>query len=174
MRISLQIDATHDRLASWWGQLAERRKTAAFRGLAEMERDRTDKRILALLEKNARMTASAIGREIGLSRTAVQDRMARMETDGVIRGYQVVASDAGAGLARALLFVEIADRPCDRALRWLASLPGVTAVHSLAGDIDAVVHVSLPSAAELSDLNDMIGSSPAISRARSQVILRSF
>ncbi|MEQ1954961.1 Lrp/AsnC family transcriptional regulator [Mesorhizobium sp. CN2-181] len=139
-----------------------------------MERDRTDKRILALLEKNARMSAAAIGREIGLSRTAVQDRISRMEANGAIQGYRAVSTDDGLAMARAMIFIEIAERPCDKALKWLAALPGVTAVHSLAGEIDAVANVAVPSAAELSELNDQIGSSPMIARARSQIILRSY
>lgn len=139
-----------------------------------MERDRTDKRILALLEKNARLPAAAIGREIGLSRTAVQDRISRMEADGAIEGYRAVASKDGIGITRALIFIEIAERPCDKALKWLASLPGVTAVHSLSGEIDAVTNVAVPTAADLSSLIDQIGSNPMIARARSQTILRSF
>ncbi len=137
-----------------------------------MDRDRTDKRILALLEKNARMTAAAIGREIGLSRTAVQDRITRMEATGVIQGYRVVASHYGAGVVRALIFVKIAQRPCDRALRWLISLEGVTEVHSLSGELDAVVIVVVSSAPELSILNDQIGRNALVTSAHSQVILR--
>lgn len=137
-----------------------------------MDLDRTDRRIIALLERNARMTAAAIGREIGLSRTAVQDRITRMESDGIIQGYRVVASDETAGLVRALIFVKIAQRPCDKALRWLIALEGVTSVQSLAGELDAVVTAAVPSASELSDLNDRIGRSELFSSAQSQVILR--
>jgi Lrp/AsnC family leucine-responsive transcriptional regulator len=137
-----------------------------------VHQDRTDRRIIALLERNARMTAAAIGREIGLSRTAVQDRITRMESDGIIQGYRVVASNETAGLVRALIFVKIAERPCDKALRWLIGLEGVTSVHSLAGEIDAVVTAAVPSASELGDLNDRIGRSDLFSSAQSQVILR--
>jgi len=152
--------------------VAQRRQLPAFGGLLAVDRDRTDKRILALLEKNARMTAAAIGREIGLSRTAVQDRITRMEAEGVIEGYRVVASDRATPLVKALIFVKIAERPCDRALRWLISLEGVTEVHSLAGELDAVVTAVVPSASELSELNDRIGQSDLFSSAHSQVILR--
>ncbi|WP_288252597.1 Lrp/AsnC family transcriptional regulator [uncultured Hydrogenophaga sp.] len=138
-----------------------------------MERDRTDKRILALLEKNARLTAAAIGREIGLSRTAVQDRIARLEAQGVIQGYRAVLSAPGAGTLRALIFIGIAERPCDKALEWLASLPGVVAVHSLAGEFDAVAQVNVASAADLGRLNDQIGGSALIAHARSQIVLKS-
>ncbi|QPC86772.1 AsnC family transcriptional regulator [Mesorhizobium sp. NBSH29] len=135
--------------------------------------DRTDKRILALLEKNARLSAAAIGREIALSRTAVQDRIARMEATGVIQSYRAITAEDG-GMARAMIFVAIAERPCDKALGWLAALPGVTAVHSLAGEIDAVMTVALPSLAELSSLNDKIGTSPMVASARCQIILKSW
>ena len=41
--------------------------------------DHTDQKILAALARNARLSFAALGREIGLSRTAVQDRVGRLE-----------------------------------------------------------------------------------------------
>lgn len=138
-----------------------------------MEIDRTNKRILALLETNARLSAAAIGREIGLSRPAVQDRIAAMEQTGVIRGYHATTDDR-VGLTRAILFVRIAERPCDKALKWLASLQGVNAVMSLAGEWDGLVSVALPGVAELTALNDQVAGSPLIASSRSQVVLRQY
>lgn len=135
-----------------------------------MELDRTMRRILVLLEKNARMSASAIGREIGLSRPAVQERIARMERDGVIQKYRVETA-LGTDMVRARLFIEIAERPCDRALRWLASLEGVSAVCSMAGDIDAIAEVVVPTPADLSRLNDTIARSDMIANSTSRVVL---
>lgn len=135
-----------------------------------MQLDKTNKRILALLEKNARMSATAIGKKIGLSRPAVQDRIAAMEHGGVIRGYHAATDDA-AGLIRAVLFIRIAERPCDKALSWLASLDGVTSVMSLAGEFDAIVSTTLASVADLSAMNDRIAASPLIADSRSQVVL---
>ncbi|WP_323779634.1 Lrp/AsnC family transcriptional regulator [Leisingera sp.] len=133
--------------------------------------DRTNKRILALLEQNARLSAAAVGREIGLSRPAVQDRIAAMEQQGVIKGYHA-ETDERAGLTHAVLFVRIAERPCDRALRWLASLDGVAAVASLSGETDALVTVALPSVSELAALNDTVAASPLIASSLSQVVLK--
>ncbi|MER9643221.1 Lrp/AsnC family transcriptional regulator [Mesorhizobium sp. M0239] len=112
--------------------------------------------------------AAAIGREIGLSRTAVQDHITRMEAGGVIEGYRVVASDQATLVVKALIFVKIAQRPCDKALRWLTLLEGVTEVHSLAGELDAVVTAVVPSASELSELNDRIRQSELFSSAHPQ------
>lgn len=135
-----------------------------------MELDRTNKRILVLLERNARMSAAAIGRDIGLSRPAVQERIARMERDGVIERYRVETSP-GADMVRARLFITIAERPCDRALRWIASLEGVSTVCSLAGEVDAIAEVAVPTAADLSRLNDTIARSELIASSVSRVVL---
>ena len=145
----------------------------AAKSCIDMQIDKTNKRILSLLEKNARMSATAIGKEIGLSRPAVQDRIAAMEQEGVIKGYHAATDDA-ANLIQAVLFIRISERPCDKALRWLASLEGVTSVVSLAGEFDAIVSVSLPEATDLSALNDRVAASPLITSSTSQVVLRRY
>lgn len=152
--------------------LALRRKWVA-NSCINMSIDRTNKRILALLGKNARLSAAAIGREIGLSRPAVQDRISAMEQDGTIRGYHAAVGDQ-AGLVHAVLFIAISERPCDRALVWLAALEGITSVASLAGDLDAVAQVAVPSLAELTALNDRVVAAPFISSSTSQIVLKRY
>ena len=134
--------------------------------------DQTDRRILAILEKDARISVAEIGRRIALSRPAVQERIAKLEVSGVITGYhaQICATDDD--LIRAVLFVQIAVRPCDPALTWLASLEGVEDVASLSGDVDALVRVVVPDLNALTRLNDRIGASDLIASSRSSVVLR--
>lgn len=136
-----------------------------------MEPDKTSKRILALLQKDARMSAAAIGRAVNLSRPAVQERINALQQAGIIQGYHAAIRES-AGLIQAVLFVRIAERPCEPALRWLDSLEGVTRVESLAGEIDALVHVTLPDMAALSALNDRVAASPLIAGATSHVVLK--
>lgn len=119
------------------------------------------------------MSAAAIGREIGLSRPAVQDRITAMEREGIIRGYHAAIAET-AGLVHAVLFIQIAERPCDKALEWIQSLEGVTSVVSLAGEIDAVASVTVPGMADLSALNDRIALSPLVSSTKSQIVLRRY
>ncbi|MFK0298262.1 Lrp/AsnC family transcriptional regulator [Brevundimonas sp. NPDC090276] len=135
--------------------------------------DPTNAKILALLRADARMSVSAIGKSVHLSRQAVQDRINRMEQSGVIRGYRAEVSEA-AGSVQAVLTVKIADRPCAPALEWLAALSGVTSVMSVSGDSDAVALVSLPSLDALSQLNDAVATSPLISAKQSQIVLRRY
>ena len=136
--------------------------------------DNTDKRIIAILEQNARISAAELGRQIGLSRTAVQDRITKLEAEGTILGYGARTSSQPNGLIRAVLFITIASRPCDDALTWLASLEGVQEVISLSGDIDAIVKCAVPNVETLTKLNDRIGTNKLITSSRCNIILRQF
>ncbi|MGH1464662.1 MAG: Lrp/AsnC family transcriptional regulator [Cognatishimia sp.] len=136
-----------------------------------MALDSTDKRILALLQQNARIGFAAIGRDIGLSRTAVQERVAKLENAQVIQGYHAQITAESSGLVSAMLFIQIADRPCDPALNWLSGLKDVQKVTSLSGEIDAIAECTLPTAADLSTLIDTIGGSDLIADCRASVVL---
>ena len=138
-----------------------------------MDIDRTNKRILALLRKDGRMSAAAIGRTIGLSRPAVQERISLMERSGLILGYHADVAET-LGLVSAVLFIQIAERPCEKALQWLMTLAGVTSAFSLAGEIDAIVFASVPTMADLSALNDQVLASPLILATKSTVVLRQY
>jgi Lrp/AsnC family leucine-responsive transcriptional regulator len=49
--------------------------------------DKTDARILGALDADARLSMSALGRIVGMSAPSVADRVRRLETAGVIRGF---------------------------------------------------------------------------------------
>ena len=51
--------------------------------------DNIDYKILGCLKKNARLTASSISEEINLSVSAVIERIRKMESSGVIKGYTI-------------------------------------------------------------------------------------
>lgn len=52
--------------------------------------DEKDNKIINLLLRDARMSYSDIGKEIGLSRTAVKNRIAVLEQGGIIEGYRAI------------------------------------------------------------------------------------
>ena len=52
--------------------------------------DEKDKRILALLRKDAKQRVSQLAKKTGLPTTTVHNRIKRMEKGGIIRGYTVI------------------------------------------------------------------------------------
>ena len=54
----------------------------------------TDLKLVALLRANAREPTASLARKLGLARSTVQERIARLEREGTIKGYTVRLSDA--------------------------------------------------------------------------------
>lgn len=68
--------------------------------------NRTDRRLLRLLQQDARTSYAELARQVGLSTTPCKERIKRLEREGVIRGYQAMLNPdmLGAGL---VVFVQI-------------------------------------------------------------------
>ena len=118
--------------------------------------DDTDRRLIALLQDNARLSTVQLAKTVGLSRSAVQERIARLESTGVIAQYTVRLGSQGDPL-RAWLLLRYADGfTCDDVMPSLAALSAVQACHSVAGEIDLLVLVEAGSPAMLADLRETV------------------
>ena len=81
--------------------------------------DDTNLRVLAELQADARLSLAELGRRVGLSSPAVAERLARLEQDGVIRGYHADIDPRALGYT---LGVVIRIRPAPRELRKVADV----------------------------------------------------
>jgi Lrp/AsnC family transcriptional regulator, leucine-responsive regulatory protein len=97
--------------------------------------DQTNRRILAELQEDARLTLAELGRRVGLSPPAVAERVQRLEADRVIRAYQADIDPRALGLA---LTAVIRVRPAPGQLANVADLAAATAevveCHRVTGD----------------------------------------
>lgn len=82
--------------------------------------DATNRRLLAELQANARLTLAELGRRVGLSSPAVTERLARLEREEVILGYHAQLNPRVLGLS---LSAVIRVRPAARALHKVAARP---------------------------------------------------
>ncbi len=62
-----------------------------------MKLDTTDRRILAFLQKDSKITTKELSMHLDLSPTAVYERIKKMEKEGVIKGYSALIDRARAG-----------------------------------------------------------------------------
>jgi Lrp/AsnC family leucine-responsive transcriptional regulator len=107
------------------------------------ELDRIDRRILLLLQQDGRVTTTDLADKVGLSATAVAERVKRLTRDGIIRGYAARLDPAriGRGL---LVFVEvhlerIAPDIFDAFQRAALRAPEVLECHMVAGGFDYLI-----------------------------------
>lgn len=118
--------------------------------------DDIDRRLIALLQDNARLSTVALAKAVGLGRSTVQERLQRLETAGVIAQYTVRLGQGDDPL-QAWLLLRYADGfSCDDVMPLRVDLPQVQQRHSVAGDIDLMVLVRADSAGQLADVREHI------------------
>ncbi|WP_203566471.1 Lrp/AsnC family transcriptional regulator [Aestuariimicrobium ganziense] len=114
----------------------------------------TDRQILALLSADGRMSYTDIGKATGLSTSAAQQRVRRLEQRGLITGYHASLSAEALGHPLTAFVETKAFDPADddKAARLLEAMPEVVSCWSVAGDASYVVLVQVANTAELDAL----------------------
>lgn len=132
----------------------------------------TDRRLIAELRKNARLTISELARALGLSRTTVQKRLNRLEENKVITGYTAKVADEGA-LGSFQTYVNLVVEPNANlaVAAALEKMPVVESLFTVSGRIDFIAIVRAYSPKELDDALDHILSIPGVKDSRSAIIL---
>lgn len=102
--------------------------------------DLIDRQILDLLRRNARVPVSEIARRVGLSGAPVSRRIDRLESEGVIKGYVTLVSDAAVGELDAFTEIRLTGDTDTREIEEIArQVPEVQQYYTIAGDPDALV-----------------------------------
>jgi len=134
-------------------------------------KDALDRRILRALQQNARASTSAIAKGLGVARTTVQERIARMERTGTIAGYSVVLGrDPGEESVQILMLLEIRQQETRRILERLETFPEITLCLSINGDYDLFLTAEAPRIEDLDVLIDEVGALPGVVRTNTSVV----
>lgn len=104
--------------------------------------DDTDRELIALLRDDGRATVAALAARLKVARGTVQNRIARLEREGVIVGYTVrLKPQAEAHRIRALMTIAVDGDRAKDVLRSLRGHPNVTAVYTTNGRWDIVAEL---------------------------------
>lgn len=134
--------------------------------------EKLDRQILALLARDGRMSYTDIGKETGLSTSAAQQRVRRLEQRGVIKGYSAVLDATELGL---MVTAFVAVKPfdpsqADDAPERLRHLSGIISCYSVAGDASYLLKVQVGSMADLETLLTRIRSDGKVSTHTTTVL----
>ena len=117
--------------------------------------DHIDRKLIALLQDNARLPVAALAKAVGLSRSSVQERLLRLERDGTIAQYTLRTGDAG-GLRAWLMLRYAGGFTCDDVLPALQAMPQLRMACSVAGETDLLALFEATGADELADLRERV------------------
>ena len=140
------------------------------------ELDRTDRKILDILQREGRIPMTELAQQIGLSTSPCTERVRRMEREGVITGYH--ARIAPQALGKTLLvFVEItlssksAD-VFDKVRKELLHVPEVMECHLVSGGFDYLVKARLRAMSDFRRLlGDLLKKLPVPAESNSYVVM---
>ena len=138
--------------------------------------DRIDRRILAILQAEGRLTNQELSSRVALSASACLARVRRLEQAGVIQGYHARLDPFRLDIGL-VLFVEVTldgHRP-DDAARFeaaLETLPQVVEVSHVSGDFDYLLKIVAANMAEWTRLRErLVGGDAGIERVTTHVLI---
>lgn len=134
--------------------------------------DELDRRLIALLQANARESAAALARRLGIARSTVLARLARLERQGTVTGYTVrLAADGDERAVEAFVGIVTDPKQGREVTRRLAALPELRLLVSVSGEFDYIAQLRVDTTARLDALLDEIGAVPGVARTTSSVVL---
>jgi DNA-binding Lrp family transcriptional regulator len=131
-----------------------------------------DEKLLALLRQNARASVTDLAKALHVSRSTVQNRLARLERTGVIRGYSVaLGGDYLATQVEAHVSIKVLQKLTARTNTALEGIRQVSQLFSVSGEYDLIAIVQASSLEALSKVLDDIGNLEGVERTNSAVVL---
>jgi Lrp/AsnC family leucine-responsive transcriptional regulator len=137
--------------------------------------DDTDARILELLQRDGRESYAEVGQTIGMSGPSAHERVKKLETRGVIRGYSAVVDPMMLGYG-VLAFIFIKQVPGTIATDMTGdflSIDEIEECHHLAGEADYLLKVRATDTRHLERVLHAIQQVPHVFTTQTQVVFSS-
>lgn len=135
--------------------------------------DEVDRRIIAILGADARLSYAQIGARVSLSAPAVKRRVDRLRAAGVIRGFTAVVDPAAMGWTTEA-FVELycTGRTTPTQIAEAARRhPEVVGAYTVSGGADALVHLRAADIGHLEQALERLRAEPFVTQTQSMIVL---
>ena len=110
--------------------------------------DRTDRRILEALERQARLPNKDLARQVGLSESACLERVRKLERSGAIIGYRAMVAPAALGRAfEGMAEISLSNLPSDAIVAFdelIQRKQEILAATRISGHCDFLLHFAAP------------------------------
>ena len=137
--------------------------------------DDTDRRLIALLRDNARVSVASLAKALHVARGTVQNRLSRLEADGTIVGYTVrLKSQVEEQGIRALMTLAVEGNRTESVLKLLRGDPAVRALHTTNGRWDIVAELRAESLEAFDRVLGRVRLIPGISHSETSLLLSTY
>lgn len=133
--------------------------------------DKFDQKIIAELRKNARVSVSSIAQSVSLSRSAVSDRIKKLERTGVIRGYQVLLSESQKVGVSVYFEIQHNCARCSDIIHIFREIPEVITCSGITGEMDLLVFVQADSMQRIHEIRELLDLQLDIIKIKTHVVM---
>lgn len=138
--------------------------------------DQFDRKILALLQQDARLTNNELSARVNLSASQCSRRRQRLEDEGYVRGYRAILNRDRLGFPLVnVITVTLATHNRDNARHFanlVARLPEVQEAHALTGEMDYLLKVVTPDLKSLADfVNGVLLPHESVQHVKTAIVL---
>lgn len=134
--------------------------------------DKFDQRIIEQLQQDVRRPVAHIAQAVNLSRSAVRERIKRLEQQGVIQGYQLVLGQTNQQPVIAAYFeVQHKSARCADLIPWLRQYSEIKRCNGISGDVDLMIYLEAASMPRLHQIREELDAHPDVVRVRTHMVL---
>jgi len=153
--------------------LSDKIKIYLMHSGVDMEIDSIDIKILELLRKNSRVSASLISEKINMSLSAVSERIKKLEVSGIIKQYTAILDSKKLGKDTTAFISVRLEHPKynDHFMESVKNHPEIIECYYLTGDFDYLLKVITSSTEMLSEILNFIKSIQGVSLTKTVVVL---
>lgn len=136
--------------------------------------DDIDRRMIALLRDNARMPMVTLAKMIGLSRSAAQERLGRLESSGVIARYTIQFGERESSTETAWIMIRfVSGYRCSQVVPKILQNAEVRLCHSLAGPIDLLIYAEYDNRLDLMTFRERLAAIEGVAEVQTAPMLAS-
>jgi len=134
--------------------------------------DDLDRRLLALLRKDARMPIARLSKSLEVSRATLYSRLQKLQDGGIIEGFTVrLNMEVDRRQIRAHVLIKVAGKLARSTEKQLQAIPQITTLHAISGVYDLIAEIEAANAAELNEVIDRVGELEGVEKTTSSILL---
>ena len=131
-----------------------------------------DARLLEILQADGRRSYADLGADLGMAGPSAHERVKKLESRGVIRGYHAAVEPAAVGLG-VLAFTWVSQAPGTIATDltpFFAAVPEIEECHHIAGEADYILKIRARSMEHLGSVVRQVQTTPHVFSTETDVV----
>ncbi|ABL77984.1 Lrp/AsnC family transcriptional regulator [Thermofilum pendens] len=140
---------------------------------SEIKLDHIDKKILEILQDNAKTPYAQIASQLGISEATVHLRIKKLVSMGVIKRFQAIIDPEKVGRkVTAIIGVITVPQKYSQVLKELEKMPEIVEIYDVAGEYSTILKVRVKNKEDLASLLDEIGKIDGVESTKTMYVLR--